>query len=352
MSARALFFVVPGDIGTKTGGYEYDRQIITGLRRHTWDVEVVSLPGSYPSLMADARVAAARALAAIPDQATVLVDGLAYGVLSAEAARERSRLSLYALVHHPLGLETGLDEADSARLLRSERAALSVSRGVIVTSPRTVDAVEALGVEHDRIAVVEPGTDQRPVAAGSAGAALHMVSVASLVPRKGHDTLFDALECLTHLPWRLTCVGSLQRASTYAAALVRRAEDGPLVGRVTLAGELTGVALDAVFHAADLFVLPTRYEGYGMAVAEALARGIPVVSTATGAIAELVGAEAGVLVPPSDKESLARVLEAVLRDTACLERLRRGALRARESLPTWDTACTRMEEALARFAAR
>ena len=352
MSARTLFFVVPGDIETKTGGYEYDRQIIAGLRRRNWEVEVVSLPGSYPWLRVDARTAAARALAAIPDHACVLVDGLAYGVLSVEAAREQSRLSLLALVHHPLGLETGLDEAGSARLLSSERAALSVSRGVIVTSPRTVGAVEALGVERDHIAVVEPGTDQRPVAAGSAGAALHMVCVASLVPRKGHDTLLDALERLTHLPWRLTCAGSLQHDSTYAAALVRRAADGPLAGRVTLAGELTGVALDAVYHAADLFVLPTVYEGYGMAVAEALARGVPVVSTPTGAIADLVGDEAGVLVPPSDAGSLARVLEGVLRDTARLERLRRGALRARQSLPTWDMTCSRMEEALARFAER
>lgn len=352
MSARTLCFVIPGDLETKTGGYEYNRHIIAGLRRRAWDVQVVSLPGSYPWLTVDGRATAADALAAIPDRATVLVDGLAYGVLPVEAAREQPRLVLLALVHHPLGLETGLDEAGSTSLLSSEREALSVSRGVVVTSPRTVGAVESLGVQRDRIAVVEPGTDRRPVAAGSAGGALHMVSVASLVPRKGHDTLFDALTRLTHLPWHLTLVGSLQRDSTWAAALVRRAADGPLAGRITIAGELTDVALDAVYHAADLFVLPTRYEGYGMAVAEALARGVPVISTPTGAIAELVGDEAGVLVPPSDAGLLARVLEDVLRDAARLERLRSGALRVRESLPTWDMACARMEEAIVRFAAR
>lgn len=352
MAVRTLYFVVPGDIEAKTGGYGYDREIVAGLRRRGWCVQVVSLPGRYPSPSDHERAAAANALAAIPDAACVLVDGLAFGVLPAEAAHERARLRLVALVHHPLGLETGIDAATAGRLLDSERTALTAALGVVVTSSRTVSAVEALGVRPERIAVVEPGTNQAPVASGSHGAAAHLLCVASLVPRKGHDTLFDALERLTHLPWHLTCVGSLERDSSYASALVRRCSSGPLLGRVTLAGELAGAALDAAYDAADLFVLPTHYEGYGMAVAEALARGIPVVSTATGAIAELVGHDAGVLVPPADAGLMADALERLIDNPATVDHLRRGALRARVSLPTWDSASARMEEALARFAAQ
>jgi glycosyltransferase involved in cell wall biosynthesis len=181
---------------------------------------------------------------------------------------------------------------------------------------------------------------------------MHLICVASLVPRKGHDTLFDALGRLPHLDWRLACVGSLDRNSSYAAALARRAASPALRDRVAMIGELAGAALDAAYDAADLFVLPTRYEGYGMAVAEALARGLPVVSTATGAIAELVGADAGVLVPSNDAEALAAVLANVMTDAAEYARLRRGALRVRGSLPTWDAASAVIEEALIRFAAR
>ena len=99
-----------------------------------------------------------------------------------------------------------------------------------------------------------------------------------------------------------------------------------------------------------MFVLPTHYEGYGMAIAEALSRGIPVVSTPTGAIAELVGADAGVLVPAGDVTALATALHAVITDRSGLDALRQGALRARASLGTWANASARMEAALVRFA--
>jgi glycosyltransferase involved in cell wall biosynthesis len=350
MSDRVLHFLVPGDLETKTGGYGYDRAIIAGLRARSWAVHAVSVPGDYPLPSRGDRRAAARVLASVPDNAVVLADGLAFGALPEEVARERQRLRFVVLVHHPLGLETGLDAIVSAELLESERLALHSSRGVVVTSSRTVSAVEALGVDIDRIAIVEPGTAPKPVAAGSAGGRLKLLCVASLIPRKGHDTLLDALTTIVQLSWELTCVGRFERDSDYAANILRRCSEPPLEGRVTLAGELAGATLDAAYDSADLFVLPTRYEGYGMAVAEALAWGIPVVSTATGAIAELVGNGAGVLVPPDDAATLAATLERILTRRVLRARLRDGAIRARASLPSWGAASALMEEALLRFA--
>jgi glycosyltransferase involved in cell wall biosynthesis len=345
-----LHFLVPGDLDTRTGGYGYDRAIISGLRARGWIVHVVSVPGAYP-LPSDAdRATAGRALAALPDDALVLADGLAYGALPLEAARQRARLRVVALVHHPLGLETGIDALTSLRLLGSERQALTNALGVVVTSARTVREVEALGVPLDRIEVVEPGTRVGEVARGGQGGPVQMLCVASIVPRKGQDVLFDALERLTAQEWHLTCVGRIDRESTYAADIVRRSGEASLSGRVTLAGELTGEALDAAYDTADLFVLPTHYEGYGMAVAEALSRAIPVVSSPTGAIVELVGSDAGVLVTAGDVTALAATLQTLLTDRSRLDALRQGALRARSALGTWDAACARMEEALTRFA--
>ncbi|HUR33353.1 MAG TPA: glycosyltransferase family 4 protein, partial [Vicinamibacterales bacterium] len=189
-------------------------------------------------------------------------------------------------------------------------------------------------------------------ATGHGDGTLRLLCVASLVPRKGHDTLFTALEGLASLDWQLTCVGRLDRDAAYAAELARRAATGPLAGRVTMAGELSGDALDAAYAAADLFVLPTHYEGYGMVVAEALARGIPVVSTPTGAIPELVRDRAGVLVPPGNAAALGAALAPLISDRTRLGALRDGAMQARAALPTWDEACARMEEALLRFGQR
>ncbi len=348
MADRLLHVVVPGDLDTKTGGYGYDRQIIHGLRARGWHVVLTSLPGAYPMPSAADRAAAGAALAALPDRALVLVDGLALGALPLDVAREQDRLHLVALVHHPLGLETGLDADASRLLLESERRALAGVRGVVVTSRRTTAAVESLGVPHDRVAVVEPGTDAAREARGSGAGARHLLCVASLTPRKGHDTLFDALEGMLDLDWHLTCVGSAARDSAHASRLEARASTPPLRGRVTLAGELSGAALEAAYDAADLFVLPTHYEGYGMVVAEALAHALPVVSTATGAVPELVGDTAGVLVPPGDAVALRVALRTLLMDAARVERLRAGARAARSTLPSWDEACARMEAALMR----
>ena len=177
-----------------------------------------------------------------------------------------------------------------------------------------------------------------------------MLCVASMVPRKGQDVLLNALERLVAFEWHLTCVGRIEHDSTYAAAIVRRSSEAPLGGRVTLAGELAGEALDAAYDRADLFVLPTHYEGYGMAVAEAVSRAIPVVSTPTGAIAELVGTDAGILVAAGNVTALAAALQTLMTERSRLEALRQGALHARTSLGTWDAASARMEEALTRFA--
>jgi len=350
MADPVLHFVVPGDLETKTGGYGYDRAIIAGLRARGWTVHVVSLPGDYPLPSPGDRTAAARALASLPDGGVVLADGLAFGALPEEVAREERRLKFIALVHHPLGLETGLDAIASAELLESERLALLSSRGVVVTSSCTAGAVEALGVGVDRVAIVEPGTALKPAAAGSRGGRLHLLCVGSVVPRKGHDTLLDALSLIGQHSWELTCVGSVERDSDYASNIVRRCSEPPLAGRVRFAGELAGAALDAAYDSADLFVQPTRYEGYGMAVAEALARGIPAVSTATGAIPELLGDGAGALIPPDDPATLAQTLEHIFSDAVVRARMRDGANRARASLPSWEAASVRMEEALMRFA--
>jgi glycosyltransferase involved in cell wall biosynthesis len=175
--------------------------------------------------------------------------------------------------------------------------------------------------------------------------------VASLTPRKGHDTLLDALERIVDLDWHLTCVGGALGTEQWASTIRHRGEAGRLAGRVTFAGELTGDALDRAFDAADLFVLPTRYEGYGMAIAEALGRGLPVISTDTGGIADLVGDTAGFVIGADDPSALAGVIRLFMTDRMVRTRMRQGAERSRARLRSWEAAAVEMDAALRRFAA-
>jgi glycosyltransferase involved in cell wall biosynthesis len=175
--------------------------------------------------------------------------------------------------------------------------------------------------------------------------------VATLIPRKGHEILLRALAALPDLDWRLTCLGSPHRDPATAERVRERLRAGGLGDRVALAGEVDAATLAVHYDRADVFVLPTLYEGYGMVVAEALARGLPIVATATGAIAELVGDEAGLLVPPGDVEALTAALSQVVADPHVRERITRGARRVRGHLPTWEDASGDMERALERLQA-
>ena len=344
---NALTVLIPGDLDARTGGYEYDRRMVAGLQALGWRVDVVVLDGSFPLPTPAARAAADAALRSLPEGSFVLVDGLAFGALPDEDERHARRLRIVALVHHPLAAETGLAPAVAAALGDSERRALASAAAVVVTSEATAAALEDYGVPADRVAVVEPGTDPAPVARGSQSASL--LCVATVTPRKGHEILLRALSSIRDIPWHLTCAGSLDRDAGTVARVRDLVRELRVDDRVSLVGDLDAVSLAVEYDRADLFVLPTLYEGYGMAVAEALARGLPVIGTATGAIGELVGDAAGIVVPPGDVVALAHALARILRDNALRDRLAAGARSRRRRLPGWDAAAGRMAQALGRW---
>ena len=346
MTSPALALVLPGDPLTPTGGYEYDRRIVAGLRALGWEITVHVLDASFPAPTPAARTAARATFARIPDGATVLVDGLALGVLPEVAAAESRRLRLVALVHHPLAEETGLEPARAEALRRSETEALAAVRWVVTTSGTTARGLTRYGVPSKRIAVIEPGTHPAPLARGSSGPGVALLCVAAVVPRKGHAVLVEALSGLADRDWHLTCVGSLGRSPQTVAALQLRIAVLGLAHRVTIRDAVDRAALDACYAGADVFVLPTFHEGYGMALAEALARGLPIVSTRAGAVPETVPSDAGLLVPPGDAAALRDALARVLDDAALRARLAKGARRARARLPDWDATCARLAAVL------
>jgi len=347
---RSLVLIVPGSIETRTGGYEYDRRMAAALRARGWTVGICELDDGFPLPTPAQLERAQRALAAIPDGATVLVDGLALGVMPEQAEREASRLRIVALVHLPLAAEPGIRREFAVLFEATERRALAAARLVVVTGKTTVAALERYGVDRDRVVVVEPGTMPAPLARGSVDGPLQLLSVAALTPGKGHDTLFRALASIHSRRWRLTCAGTLERHPPTAARMRALLREQGLDNQVWLGGELSeGMVADS-YNRADVFVHPSLHETYGMVVAEALARGLPVVATNTGAIPDLIGDGAGLLVRPGDVDALAVALRQVMEDRELRERLAAGARRVRGRLPTWDQAAERMAAALERVA--
>ena len=346
---RRLTLLVPGDLDTATGGYRYDRMIVTGLRALGWQVKVCQLHDSFPQPTAAALLEAEAELNAIADDDIVVIDGLALGALPELAARHAQRLRLIGLVHHPLAQETGLSEQQALALFISERAALRAVRRVVVTSAETAAALQHYDVAASQISIIEPGVD-RPANArphsGRQKSALSLLCVATLTPRKDHAALVQALAQLPHRDWQLHCLGSITRAPETTAALQSAINAAGLTQHILLHGEVDAGHLSDWHQTADLLVQTSRHEGYGMALAEALAQGLPVLSTATGAAPRLLAQGAGLLVPVADPQALQAALRRLWDEPQLLSQLGQAAWQARSTLPEWPSAAKRWDEVL------
>ena len=324
-------FLVPGNLQRKTGGYAYDRRVIVEARAQGTTLAPVELPESFPFPTAADRADGRRILDALPANAPVLIDGLAYGAFD-ETLIAALRGRVVALVHHPLAYESGLAPKDVEALHRSEKVALARADAVIVTSAATRDLlVAAYGTSADRIAVAVPGTDDAPLAQGSGEAVVVILGVGSLTPRKAWAVLLDALAPLATHGWRLVIAGD----GPERAALQARAHVHGLGARVTFLGEVDDTTLAHLYDRADLFVLPSLYEGFGMALTEAIARGLPAIAT-DGVVAVRHMEDGSVcVVPQGDAVELSDAISALLEPCA-----RRGlaarAVAAARDLPRWS----------------
>nr|WP_319385672.1 glycosyltransferase family 4 protein [uncultured Roseibium sp.] len=342
-----LYFAYPGELDTPTGGYGYDRKIIAGLRDLGWQVELVPLGAGFPFPDAGTLAQARATLERLPDGALVAVDGLAFGAMPEAAALVTGRLDLVALVHHPLCRETGLSGALASGLLDSERSALEHARHVIVTSHATATQVaELFGVAADGITVVLPGTEKQDFTARRTTGKLRLLSVGTVVRRKGYDLLFAALDGLREFDWQLDIVGGLDADPMCHAALQEQLAVLGLTDRVTFEGAVPSEELSGCYLKADVFVLASRYEGYGMAYTEALAHGLPVIGSGGGAVADTLPDGAAIYCGTEDIEKLRAALKLLLSDERTRLDMAGAARRAAEALPDWRDAAARFAGAL------
>ncbi|MGB8398711.1 MAG: glycosyltransferase family 4 protein, partial [Bradyrhizobium sp.] len=261
---RHFVFAVPGDLATPTGGYAYDRRMIAELGHLGWRIDLLNLGHGFPWPDEATRTTAQTRLLATPAGRSIVVDGLALGVLPETASQLAGRNPLLALVHHPLALEWGLSVEQANALRGSERAALSAVQGVVVTSAVTARIVASdYGVPADRITVARPGSDPVRVAQSREDGALRLLSVGAVVPRKGFDVLVAALATLTDLPWRLTIAGDRSRDRDAAAQLDADIARHQLGKRIAALGAVSPPRLAALYAEADVFVLASHFEGYG-----------------------------------------------------------------------------------------
>jgi glycosyltransferase involved in cell wall biosynthesis len=341
----AVHVVVPAgidDAARVSGGNRYDRRVCDRLRTTGWAVEEIAAPGSWPHPGPAAPADLVGALDRLPDDALVLVDGLIASPAAAVLVPRSTRLRLVVLVHMPLG--------GDAVPAGQERAVLTATRAVVTTSDWTRDhLLQRYPLLPARVHVAHPGTDPAATAPGTADGG-RLLCVAAVAPHKGQDQLLEALAGIADLRWECTFAGPLDRAPGFVATLQERAAAAGISERVRFAGTLSGEALQREYRDADILVLPSRGETYGMVVAEALAADLPVIATAVGGVCEAMGGTPsgppGLVVPREDPTALARALRCWLTDPPLRTRLRAAARQRRTSLPRWQETGDRIAAVL------
>jgi glycosyltransferase involved in cell wall biosynthesis len=347
---KEVHVVVPegiDDPARPSGGNAYDRRVCDGLAATGWTVRLHPVPGGWPQFDATSHAALDGVVGGIPDGAVVLLDGLVASTAREVLVPHASRLRMVALVHMPLGLPPA-DDGTRAR----EGAVLGAVSAVVTTSAWTRRMLmQTYALPDDRVHVAKPGVDAADLAAGTEDAGA-LLCVAAVTPGKGHDVLLAALAAIAGLPWHCRCVGSLERDPAFANDIERRVLAGGLGERVCFAGPMSKAELDRSYGAADLLVLPSRAETYGMVVTEALARGLPVIAADVGGVSEALGHDRdgvvpGLLVEPGDPAALAAALRSWLDNAALRRRLRDAARGRRAALPGWTTTTSTVAGVLA-----
>ena len=349
----AVHVVVPDGIddpSRPSGGNTYDRRLCRGLSSLGWAVHEHTVPGCWPRPEAASITALADVVERIPDDGVVLIDGLVASAAPGVLVPLAPRLRMVVLVHMPLGHRPAADVAEKVR--RREGAVLSAATAIVTTSAWSRQRLlELYRLPAHRLHVAEPGVDAAELATGTPAGG-ELLCVAAVTFEKGHDVLLDALSETSDLSWRCICVGSLERDPPFVAALGRRARDSGLGDRVDFAGPRVGADLERSYASADLVVLASLAETYGMVVVEALAHGLPVIATDVGGLTEALGHGAdgvrpGLLVPPGDPAQLGAALRAWLSEAELRERLRRAARERRGSLSRWSTTTSVIARVLA-----
>ena len=334
-------FAIPGDITLPTGGYAYDREVLAALPKFGVDVAHLALPDGYPDPSASDLARTAEQIAATPRDAVLLIDGLAYGAMPLDLIDAFAR-PIVALVHHPLCLEAGLPPHRIEPLRALETAALSRAQSVVVTSPTTARTLVAdFAVPAARITVALPGTEPAARVVLGSGKPARLLAVGSVVPRKGYDVLIRALEidaAVREPDWMLRIVGAVDRSPATVTQLRDQIARSGLSQRIEIAGPMSRAELEIAYAQADVFVLSSHYEGYGMVLAEALAHGLPIVTTTGGAAAETAPDDAALKVPPGDPLALQQALRRMIDDAELRTKLADAAWTAGQNLPRWSDA--------------
>lgn len=341
-----LHFLIPGDIDIFTSCYIYDRRIIEGLKSKGHIVKLHRLPDDFPFPSKGSLQLCNQIIKTIPKSEPIVIDGLAFGAIPSILKVVYGMNPIIGLIHLPLSVDPNYSAYQRTIITGPEKEAFGYASKFIVTSEYTAEIFANLGIEEKNVNLVIPGLDNFSKKKDYPETPKKLLSIANLCRNKDHNILVSALSALSNKDWILHCYGNLDFDRNYLSefqALIRR---NKLQDKILIHGIISGKELNDVYLDADLFIHPSDFEVYGMALAEALAHGIPVVASTGGGICRTIPAKMAQFFKPGDVYGLQSILEELFENPDLYKRLYTKASTYNEQAQTWEKSCDLFEKAL------
>jgi glycosyltransferase involved in cell wall biosynthesis len=338
-----VHFLITGDIQSLTGGYLYNMHMINGLRGKGHLVNVFGTDWQWKD--SDSLEYICRHhLKKLPHGSCVIVDSLILASLHHIVQEFGDRLKFLGLIHLPASYN--VLSGVHGKLADEELTAINDMRQVIVTGQFTFDLLCNVGLNPARICLVEPGTDHFPRKKRYKPVPSELLCIANYSALKAQDVLIRALCRLTAWNWSLHLYGDTNRDKKYTEALRSLIRQLKMEHRIIVHGIVERHEISTVFLNADLFLMPSLFESYGMAITESLAHGIPVVTTSAGNIPYTLPAGMGLLTEPGNEEQLADTIRSIFYDPVKYDALCKAASQYFKQVRSWEQAVSDFETIL------
>ena len=338
-----IHFLIPEDINLLKGNYVYNKRIAEGLKAIGHQVIIQQLPDDFPFPSDTSLQQCRQIMGAIPQAEPVIIDNLVFGVIPDILKDFYLQKPIVALVHITLSADPNLTAYQREMVLSLEKKAQKYAKKFIVSSSYTANLLTAAGIEKNQINVIIPGVDNYPQKKIYPGKPSKLLSIANFTRNKGYMTLMKALTALKNKDWELHCYGNLNFDKEYVDELQMIIRRNGLKEKVWLHGPVSGKELSDVYLNADLFIHASNFETYGMAVAEALAHGIPVITSTGGGICETVPVKMGQFFNPGDVYVLQTIIEELLENPQLYKTLYTEASTYHNQVHTWQKSLESFE---------
>jgi len=341
-----LHFLCPGNINSLTGAHIFTKRLTDGLKKNGHHVVIHQLTNDFPFPSDNSLQETQNILNLIPPSEIIIFDNLISTAIPGLLKEMDNKERLVCLFHLPLSIYPGFSAYQREILTASEDETLSYTHNILAVGPFVENFLINHGVDKKRIILTFPGVDVFPQKKIYPTKPRKLISVANFIRSKGHVPLVKALTALKNINWILDCYGDLDQDRQYLAdlqAMIRRSD---LQKKIFIHGTISGKALSEAYLNADLFIHPSEFETYGIAITEALAHGIPVVSSTGGGTLSTVPATMGKFFKPDDVYGLVTLLEVLFENTEIYKKLCTEASKYKNQAIPWQKSIDIFETAM------